>query len=114
MRIRVGCEFTYEAEAAVHMLMLVRAKPDAEQHTEFESRWTEPEVAVREYVDGYGNLCWRFTAPAGNFRIRYDALVTDSGQPDPIIPDAPLVAVEDLPDSALVFTLPSRYVQSDL
>jgi transglutaminase-like putative cysteine protease len=114
MRIRVGCEFSYESEAAVHMLMLVRAKADAEQHTEFESRWTEPRVAVREYVDAYGNLCWRFTAPAGTFRIRYDALVTDSGRPDVVIPDAALTAVEDLPDSTLVFTLPSRYVQSDL
>jgi transglutaminase-like putative cysteine protease len=114
MRIRVGCDFTYESEAAVHMLMLVRANAGAGQHTEFESRWSEPEVTIREYVDAYGNLCWRFTAPAGTFRIRYDALVTNSGQPDPVIADAPLAAVEDLPDAALVFTLPSRYVQSDL
>jgi transglutaminase-like putative cysteine protease len=94
--------------------MLVRAQADGTQNTQFESRWTEPKVAVREYVDSYGNHCWRFTAPAGNFRIRYDALVTDSGEPDPVIADAPLVAVEDLPDSTLVYTLPSRYVQSDL
>src|SRR4051794_19684777 len=114
MRIRVGCEFTYESEAAVHMLMLVRAHADGEQHTQFESRWTEPEVTVREYVDAYGNLCWRFTAPAGTFRIRYDALVTDSGKPDAVLADAPLVPVEDLPDPTLVYTLPSRYVQSDL
>jgi hypothetical protein len=96
------------------MLMLVRAHPDGEHETVYESRWTEPEVPVHEYVDGFENRCWRFTAPVGRFRIRYDALVSSSGDPDPVVPDAPLVPVEDLPDSTLVVTLPSRYIQSDL
>ena len=53
-------------------------------------------------------------APPGRLRIRYDALVAISREPDLVVPAAPLVAVEDLPDSTLVFTLPSRYIQSDL
>ena len=36
------------------------------------------------------------------------------GEPDPVDPEAVLTPVEDLPDETLVFTLPSRYVQSDL
>jgi len=114
MRIRVGCEFEYASEAAVPMLMMVRAQPDGEQQTLYESRWTEPQLAVREYVDTFENHCWRFTAPAGPFRIRYDAVVVTSSQPDPVVPDAPLVPVEDLPDATLVYTLASRYIQSDL
>jgi transglutaminase-like putative cysteine protease len=114
MRIRVGCEFDYASEAPVPMLMMVRAQPDGEHQTLYESRWTDPEIAVREYRDAFGNDCWRFTAPAGPFRIRYDALVGISGEPDPVVPDAPLVAVEDLPDATLIYTLGSRYVQSDL
>jgi transglutaminase-like putative cysteine protease len=114
MRLRVGCEFEYESEVPVPMLMLVRAQPDGEHHTLYESRWTDPEVPVREYVDAYDNHCWRFVAPQGRFRIRYDALVAIAGEPDPVVPDAPLIRVEDLPDSTLVYTLASRYIQSDL
>lgn len=114
MRIRVGCEFEYESSASTPMLMLVRAHPDDEHHTLYESRWTDPSVAIREYVDGFLNRCWRLTAPPGVLRIRYDALVDISGEPDPVVPDAHLVRVEDVPDDALVFTLASRYIQSDL
>jgi transglutaminase-like putative cysteine protease len=114
IRIRVGCEFDYQSEFPVPMLMLVRAHPDGEHETVYESRWTEPEVPVHEYLDSFENRCWRFTAPVGRFRVRYDALVSISGAPDRVLPDAPLVPVEDLPDSTLVFTLPSRYIQSDL
>jgi transglutaminase-like putative cysteine protease len=46
--------------------------------------------------------------------IRYDALVEAPRTPDPVHPDLPLTPVEDLPDDALVFTLPSRFAQSDL
>ena len=69
-RLRVGCEFDYESDSPVPMLMLVRAQPDGEHQTLWESRWTEPQVPVREYVDTFGNYCWRFVAPAGRFRIR--------------------------------------------
>jgi transglutaminase-like putative cysteine protease len=114
MRVRIGCEFDYESLGPVPMLMLVRAQPDGEHQTLYESRWTEPEVPVHEYVDAFDNHCWRFVAPEGRFRIRYDALVDITGEPDSVVPDAPLSRVEDLPDSALVFTLASRYIQSDL
>jgi transglutaminase-like putative cysteine protease len=96
------------------MLMMVRAQPHGDQRTLYESRWTEPRIAVREYVDAFDNHCWRFTAPAGPFRIRYDAVVATSSEPDLVVPDASLVPVEDLPDPTLVYTLASRYIQSDL
>jgi transglutaminase-like putative cysteine protease len=116
MHVRVGCDFTFESDAPVPMLMLVRARPDDQyQRILHESRWTEPhESGIREYLDGYGNHCWRTIVPGGSLRIRYDALVEVSADPDPVQPDAPLSPVEDLPDDSLVFTLPSRAVQSDL
>lgn len=114
MRIRVGCEFEYSSEGEVPMVMLVRPHACQEQRIDYESRWLDPNVHVREYVDSFENTCWRFTAPAGPFKIRYDALVDVSGKPDALVPDAPLHAVNDLPDAALVYTLPSRYIQSDL
>jgi transglutaminase-like putative cysteine protease len=96
------------------MLMLVRAQPDGEHEILYESRWTDPEINVHEYVDGFNNHCWRLTAPGGSLRVRYDALVEASSEPDLVVPDAPLVPVESLPDDTLVFTLASRYIQSDL
>jgi transglutaminase-like putative cysteine protease len=116
MQVRVGCDFTFESDAPVPMLMLVRARPnDEHQRILHESRWIEPhESPIREYLDAYGNHCWRTIVPGGPLRIRYDALVEVHDAPDPVLPDAPLSPVEDLPDDTLVFTLPSRAVQSDL
>ena len=115
MRVRVGCEFDIESDGPVPMLMLVRARPDAEHTTVHESQWLEPKsLDLREYIDSFGNRCWRLTVPGGPVQVRYDAVVDVADEPDPVVPDAHLVPVEELPDEALVFTLPSRYVQSDL
>ncbi len=113
LRIRVGCEFQFEADAPVPTLMLVRARPDAEHHTLYESKWLQPEVSLREYADVFGNRCWRFTAPAGGLTVRYDAVVETDREPDLVHPDVQLVPVVDLPDETLMYTLASRYVESD-
>jgi transglutaminase-like putative cysteine protease len=114
MQLRVGCEFKYDTDFPVPMLMMVRPRPDGEHHVLYESRWLRPEVSVHEYVDGFGNSCWRFVAPSGPITIRYDAVVEIDDEPDPVHAAAPQVPVQDLPDDTLIFTLPSRYVQSDL
>src|SRR6266542_5196870 len=114
MRIRVGCEFGWRTEAPVPMLMLVRPRPDAEHRAVYESSWIEPTVPLHEYNDAFGNICWRFTAPAGLTSVRYDAIVELDPSPDPVVPDAQIHPVEELPDDVVVFTLASRYVESDL
>ena len=114
MRVRVGCEFQFETTAPVPTVMLVRVRPDAEHRTLYESRWTEPTVEIGEYDDVFGNPCWRLVLPPGQATVRYDAVVGVSGEPDPVVLDATLVPVEQLPNDALHFTLPSRYVPSDL
>jgi transglutaminase-like putative cysteine protease len=113
LRLRVGCEFVLDADAPVPTLMLVQAHPDQEHHTLYESHWLRPDVPLHEYVDLFGNRCWRFTVPAGELTVRYDAVVETDREPDLVHPDVPLVAVESLPDETLLYTLPSRYVQSD-
>lgn len=113
IRVRVGCEFDFDSQFPVAALMLVRARPDGEHRTLYETQWTEPEIPLHEYGDSFGNRCWRFVAPGGPVSIRYDAVVEVDNEPDPVHPESPLTAVQDLPDEALVFTLPSRYIQSD-
>ncbi|MGH2500489.1 MAG: transglutaminase domain-containing protein [Candidatus Limnocylindria bacterium] len=114
MKIRIGCDFRWAADAPVPMLMLVRPRPDGDHRADYESHFLSPDVALHEYRDQFGNLCWRFTAPAGHLQVRYDAVVEIVPTPDPVVPDAQLDPVETFPDDALVFTLPSRYVESDL
>jgi len=74
---------------------------------------TTPDVKSDSYSDLYGNVCRRFRVPAGDFRIRYDAVVSDTGAPDKINPLAGEIAVEDLPSDALGFLLGSRYCETD-
>jgi transglutaminase-like putative cysteine protease len=113
-RLRVGCQFDYQSEVSVPLLMLVRARRDGAHRALHESRWVSPETPVGEYADAYGNRCWRLVVPPGRISLRYDAVVEVDGEPDPIEPDAALTPVEQLPDETLVYTLPSRFVESDL
>ena len=114
MRVRVGCEFGWDTDGAVHNVMLVRPRPDIEAKIVYESRWLGPNVPVRDYIDAFGNVCWRFTLPGGPLTVRYDAVVEMPHEADPVVPDAKIHPVEELPDDVLVFTLPSRLVESDL
>lgn len=114
MRVRVGCEFGWDIQGDVPTVMVVRPRPDIEAKIVYESRWLGPNVPVREYTDSFGNVCWRFTPPGGPMTVRYDAVVEIPHQADPVAPDARLEPVEELPDDVLVFTLPSRLIESDL
>jgi transglutaminase-like putative cysteine protease len=114
MRLRVGCEFGFASEAPVPMLMLVAVRRDGPHRTIGESTHLDPKLPLREYADGFGNRCWRFTAPTGPLTVRYEAEVATHREADAVAPDAPLAPPQDLPDGALVFTLPSRQVESDL
>src|ERR1700737_114741 len=72
-----------------------------------------PSVPISCYRVGFGNWCSRILAPAGHMTLSTDAIVTDSGLPDEIAPDAGQVAVENLPEEAIVFLLASRFCDSD-
>jgi transglutaminase-like putative cysteine protease len=72
-----------------------------------------PDVGARDYVDGFGNVCTRLLAPEGTLTIVSDFLVADSGEPDPVKPDAHESPIERLPDEALVYLLGSRYCDTD-
>ena len=52
-------------------------------------------------------------APAGRTRIAADAIANDTGAPDPVVPHAQQVPVNDLPEEALQFLLGSRYCETD-
>ena len=114
MELRVGCEFEYETPAPTPAVLLVEPHRDA-PHQVLHATWeTEPALPTHTYHDLFGNLCRRFVLPVGRTRLRYDAVVAISGAPDEVNPSARQVPVEELPDEVLVYTLPSRYVLSDV
>jgi transglutaminase-like putative cysteine protease len=74
---------------------------------------TEPQVPLDAYADVFGNTCTRIVAPAGGIRLTADALIRDTGLPDPFDPDAQECPVESLPHEALMFLLGSRYCETE-
>jgi transglutaminase-like putative cysteine protease len=68
---------------------------------------------VRQYLDGFGNICSRVLAPAGRFLLSADFVIRDSGEVDDYAPDAMQQPTESLPDEVLVYLLGSRYCETD-
>jgi transglutaminase-like putative cysteine protease len=113
MRLRVGCQFAYESPAPTPAVVLVRPHP-APDHRIVREEWTiDPETPSHGYLDLFQNRCERLVLPTGWSTLRYDAVVEVSGEPDPVAPDAAQLPVEQLPDETLVYTLASRYCQTE-
>jgi transglutaminase-like putative cysteine protease len=113
MQLRVGCEFEYDSSWPTPAVMLVEPHPDVARQVVRAAWENEPALTVHGYRDLFGNQCRRFVLPAGPARLRYDATVEISGEPDPMRPDARQRPVEELPDEVLVYTLASRYCLSE-
>jgi transglutaminase-like putative cysteine protease len=114
MRSRIGCEFVYQSPNPAPMVFIVRPRERDAHLLLQESRVISPETHVHAYSDRFGNTCWRLVAPAGEMRLFYDAVAEHSDAPDPVFPDMPGTPVQQLPDDVMMFTLPSRFCQSDL
>jgi transglutaminase-like putative cysteine protease len=72
-----------------------------------------PHVESWDYLDGFGNICTRLTAPAGRLSISTQFEIYDSGLPDVVAHDAVQHDIRELPDDVLVFLLGSRYCETD-
>jgi transglutaminase-like putative cysteine protease len=107
MWIRVGCEFEYRTAAATPSLWQVRARPDG-IHRVLEEEWTAP-TRAHWYLDAFGNVCDRLVLPEGLSVLRYDALAEVPNEVDASDPSAAVSNIEDLPDEAFLYLLPSRY-----
>lgn len=115
MQLRVGFEMTYYCPQPTPMVVALSLHPSrAGDLVSGGQLQTEPAVDVTHYMDLFGNHCSRFVAPEGRFVLRSDALVDDSGVADAIEPMAPQTAVEDLPESALVYLFGSRFCETEL
>src|SRR5260370_10957070 len=85
MRIRVGCELSFEFPQTTPMIAMLNVHfsrcSDLERPDHL---MTNPAVPVEGYRDSFGNWCTRLVAPAGRFSLRTAAIVRDSGVPDAV------------------------------
>jgi transglutaminase-like putative cysteine protease len=114
MIIRLGYDLIFENPAPTPMLLLLSTHPSRASSLLRPDRLiVEPQAQRDDFVDRFGNRCTRVVAPAGRVRFWSDALVEDSGQPDPIHLDAAQQTIDDLPPDVLPFLLASRYCEVD-
>ena len=115
MQIRYGFEIEIEVPVQTSLITAFDVHPDRRNDIIEETPlWvTEPNTA-EIYYDLFGNLCRRILAPAGLVRMQSEGVVSDSGNPDKLPPDAPDLPMNVVPSGALPFLLASRYCETDL
>ena len=112
MWLRTSCDLTYEINAPIPFVLMLRPRSGAQQWIAREEYRLDPSVPVFEYTDGYGNLCQRLIAPAGVFKVYTNAEVMTADYIDRAY-GAPFVEIQNLPDDVLSYLLPSRYCESE-
>jgi transglutaminase-like putative cysteine protease len=115
MQIRVGFEMAYQCFHDTPMIVQLNVHDSRRADLVVPDRIvSDPPVPITTYRDQFDNLCGRLVAPAGRFVLMSDAVVEDSGEPDPIDASAAQILVQDLPESTLVFLMGSRYCETDI
>jgi len=113
MWLRTSCDLTFDISVPTPFILMLRPRSGAQQWIAREEYEIVPSVPVFEFTDTYGNLCQRLVAPPGNFEIHTVAEVQTADQVDRG-PGGPFIEIQNLPDSVLIYLLPSRYCESEL
>lgn len=92
----------------------VRPRSDLAQ-TVREQTWSSiPSLRVNSYTDVYGNPCDRLLLPEGPSTVSYHAVAEVTMAFDDVNKNARQHPVQEVPNDALIFILPSRFCPSDL
>ena len=114
MHIRTGYTIAFDTFGPTPMNLLLNIRPERIPDLLTPDVITfDPPVPARQFTDAFGNICTRIVAPGGRIAMSADFVIRDSGEPDPVVPDACQHPVEDLPDDVLPFLLGSRYCDTD-
>src|SRR3954468_24427743 len=102
MRIRVGCEMTYQFAQDTPMIVMLNVHASRVSDLEQPDYvFTTPSVPLEGYRDSSGNWCSRLVAPPGRFGRRTDTIGRDWGHPDPANVPAEEHPVQNLPADTL-------------
>ncbi|MEI7466235.1 MAG: transglutaminase family protein [Burkholderiales bacterium] len=114
MLIRFGHELVYTCPQPTPMILMLNVHfSRVSDLVEPDHVRTSPALPLSGYRDGFGNWCTRLVLPVGQTRITGNALIRDSGLPEPVVPNAWQAPVEALPDETLVYLLGSRYCETE-
>jgi len=115
MRIRLGYDIRFELPISAPIVAMLNVHPSrAGDLLEPDRLRIEPDVSQEQYTDTFGNLCCRFTAPAGRIRLWNSTVIEDPANVDRRDCSAREIPVADLPVETLQFLLSSRYCEVDL
>ncbi len=105
----------FQSPAPVPMVALLHVHPSrAKDLKEPDTLRIDPPSEITQYLDSFGNICSRFVAPRGTFRLWNSTLIEDSGELDVLNTGGQEALVQDLPNDVLQFLLASRYCEVDL
>ncbi len=114
MQLRLGFDLQFELPYPTALVALLHVHPSVQGNLlQPDTLLTEPALAVREYIDSFGNRCSRLYAPAGLLRLHNVFEINTTDEPDPNALDQPEIPVQELPDEVLQFLLNSRYCEVD-
>jgi transglutaminase-like putative cysteine protease len=112
MRLRARNTIHLDCEQDCPLVAILRPRSGEAQWVVAERYEVKPWVPASEYIDGFGNLCQRFTVPQGEALIQVETEVEVPAQVD-VDPRAPFTPIDQLPSDTLVYLLQSRYCPSD-
>jgi len=114
MLIRIGYNIELELPMPLTMVALLNVHPSRTADLiEPDEVRISPAATQDSYIDSFGNRCTRITSGSGTLRLSNSTLIADSGVPDPVDWNAPLIPLDQLPPETLQFLVASRYCEVD-
>ena len=113
MLLDIRSTASYQLPNQTFVLLMVEPAIDgARHHVQNPSLKTSSTEHSELWQDLYGNPVRRLMAPQGEFSFEYTAQI-EVGANTVLPPDAPELNPIDIPAPCLIYTVPSRYCQSD-
>jgi transglutaminase-like putative cysteine protease len=114
MQLNIRSTAIYDLPAETFATLMIEPSLQGSAHRVTQERLlTSPTSFSELNRDLYGNIRRYLVAPAGPFRFEFAATVEASPN-RPVPADAAQHSPRDIPADAMIYTLPSRYCQSDL
>jgi transglutaminase-like putative cysteine protease len=114
MLIRAGFEIAYDCVAPTPLNLLLNVHPNRRSDlVTLDELQNDRGAPMTQHADRFGNVCTRVVAPEGRTTFFTDFVISDSGEPDPVLPHLAQQPIQDLPDEVLIFLLGSRYCETD-
>lgn len=112
--VDLGCTFRFSATMPTASVFMVEARSD-DLVSVHDAQWSStPEVESHTYTDAFGNTCRRLVMPVGVTTFTYSAVAEVPDAIDWADEQAPETPMAELPSDVLVYTLPSRFCESDV